>query len=44
MEKGVVTLKNFELVPREDAHNIQTHSVELALLVSNAGIFNFMPK
>jgi len=31
-EKGVVTLRSFEQVPREDAHNIQTHAVELALL------------
>ena len=34
LEKGVVTLKSFEHVTREDAHNIQTHAVELALLVS----------
>lgn len=33
-EKGVVTLRSFEQVPREDAHNIQTHAIELALLVS----------
>ena len=34
MEKGVVTLRSFDNVSREDSHNIQTHAVELALLVS----------
>lgn len=34
MEKGPATLRSFEQVPREDAHNIQTHAVELASLVS----------
>jgi len=32
MEKGPATLRSFEQVPREDAHNIQTHAVELASL------------
>ena len=34
LEKGSATLKNFESVPREDTHNIQTHAVEIGLLVS----------
>ena len=34
MEKGPATLRSFEQVPREDAHNIQTHAVDLASLVS----------
>lgn len=34
LEKGSATLKNFESVPREDVHNIQTHAVEIGLLVS----------
>ncbi|KAK2550008.1 G1/S-specific cyclin-E1 [Acropora cervicornis] len=32
LEKGSATLKNFESVPREDTHNIQTHAVEIGLL------------
>lgn len=32
LEKGSATLKNFESVPREDVHNIQTHAVEIGLL------------
>lgn len=32
MEKGVATTKSFEQVQREDAHNIQTHAVDIALL------------
>ena len=36
LEKGVIALRSFEHVSREDAHNIQTHAVELALLVSDA--------
>lgn len=32
MEKGSISLKSFDHVAREDAHNIQTHSVELKLL------------
>ena len=34
IEKGTLTLKSFEHVSREDAHNVQTHAVDLALLVS----------
>lgn len=34
LEKGSATLKNFEHVPQEDIHNIQTHAVEIGLLVS----------
>lgn len=36
LEKGVITLRSFEHVSREDSHNIQTHAVELASLVSDA--------
>ncbi|CAH3139955.1 unnamed protein product [Porites lobata] len=32
IEKGTLTLKAFEHVSREDAHNVQTHAVDLALL------------
>ncbi|KAJ7376642.1 G1/S-specific cyclin-E1 [Desmophyllum pertusum] len=32
VEKGVATLRSFEQVLREDAHNIQTHAVDLASL------------
>ncbi|XP_020623984.1 G1/S-specific cyclin-E-like [Orbicella faveolata] len=32
IEKGPATLRSFEQVPREDAHNIQTHAVDLASL------------
>lgn len=39
MEKGAATLRSFEQVPREDAHNIQTHAVDLTSLVSHA--FNY---
>lgn len=32
IEKGPATLRSFEQVPCEDAHNIQTHAVDLASL------------
>ena len=34
MEKGAATIRSFEQVQREDAHNIQTHAVDIASLVS----------
>ena len=34
IEKGPATLRSFEQVACEDAHNIQTHAVDLASLVS----------
>ncbi|RMX54148.1 hypothetical protein pdam_00017392 [Pocillopora damicornis] len=32
MEKGAATIRSFEQVQREDAHNIQTHAVDIASL------------
>ena len=34
LEKGAATIRSFEQVQREDAHNIQTHAVDIASLVS----------
>ena len=39
VEKEVATIKSFEQVQREDAHNIQTHAVDLTLLVSEKALF-----
>jgi len=38
IEKGHAALRSFEQVSREDAHNIQTHAVDLASLVSEVSI------
>ena len=42
IEKGPATLRSFEQVPREDAHNIQTHAVDLASLVSRVSIVSWV--
>ena len=40
LEVGQSPMKFFPQINNEDAHNIQTHNVDMALLVS--GRFNFM--
>ncbi len=37
-EAGTVDLKFFQSIPRENLHNIQTHSVDMSLLVSECGL------
>ena len=33
-EYGPLDLRHFDAIPLDDAHNIQTHSIDLSLLVS----------
>ncbi|KAL9974395.1 hypothetical protein ACROYT_G011419 [Oculina patagonica] len=43
MEKGAATLRSFEQVPREDAHNIQTHAVDLTSLDKAQALQSHLP-
>jgi cyclin E len=39
-EAGPVEIKTFSQIPIEDTHNIQTHNIDLSILVFYLNFFN----